>query len=131
MIEFRTADPLDVLLASDGAPGHSTELPILGVPVRFTSSARSVLAGIEAEYGHWRTVASTSPASDDVCALVRIDPDNARNAGPQETSADAVAQRISPRWIGADRIRIDTYDIAALADWTRHEAAARISPRLI
>jgi hypothetical protein len=52
---------------------HVLELPVLGITVTFTSSSPHVIAAIEGEYGHWRTLAETGGVISRSGAVVQID----------------------------------------------------------
>jgi hypothetical protein len=130
MTDARTADPLDRLLNPAG-PTLTLELAVLGVPVRFESDSPLVISAIEAEYGYWRSVAASEFPDDHARAVVRIGLDDVHTEQPQRDRDRTATRLISPRWVAEDRIAIETPDITAISDWTRHRAAAQVSGRLL
>lgn len=103
-------------------PGLRTRtLPVMGIPVRFETDARAVMAAVDDAFGAWRTapVDDAWPAGETVRVRIRVVPGAAEGHG-----------RVRQRW-AAERMWVRAGESRGVADIGRRMAVARVTPALV
>jgi len=108
-----SADPLqrDVWL------DHAVTLPVLGIPTRFASNARDVLAAVEESFGGWRAVDADAVAPARVRVVVH-----------EGEETHATVRHVCP---DAERLLVHTAGSMAVADPARGESVAYVTTALV
>ena len=103
---------------------YVVELPVLGVPVRFESNSAAAVAAVEDAFGMWRALRESpeliAPRSLRVRLIV-----HEGDEGP------APHAPVTCRMPDADRIIVHTPGSVGIADSSRREAIAYITPALL
>ena len=135
LIEFeRTDDPLLRNVALE----HRVELPVMGIPVRYSTNSPDVLGVIEESYGVWRVLQDqprfleTEPVSitvivyddgEDVVAVADAEQGGAVRAGEHA--------RLRYRVPDVDRLYITGPGCLAVTDVRRLEAIGYVTPAMV
>jgi hypothetical protein len=96
-------------------------LPVMGIPVRFETDARAVMAAVDDAFGAWRGAAVDDAWAEAAPVRVRI----RLVAGAAEGHAP-----LRQRWAGS-RMRVRAGESRGVADIARRTAVARVTPGLL
>src|SRR6266516_4236218 len=103
---------------------HVVELPVLGVPVRFESNSAAAIEVVEDAFGMWRALR----ASPELIAPLRL---RVRLIVHDGDEGGAPHAPVTCRMPDADRVVVHTPGSFGIADTSRGEAIAYVTPALL
>jgi len=103
---------------------HVVELPVLGVPVRFESNSTAAIEAVEDAFGMWRALR----ASPELIAPLRL---RVRLIVHDGDEGGAPHAPVTCRMPDADRVVVHTPGSFGIADTSRGEAIAYVTPALL
>src|SRR5207249_7460723 len=103
---------------------HVVELPVLGVPVRFESNSAAAIETVEDAFGVWRALR----ASPELIAPLRL---RVRLIVHEGDEGGALHAPVTCRMPDADRVILHTRGSFGIADCSRGEAIAYVTPALL
>src|SRR5258708_14779402 len=107
---------------------HVTELPVLGIPVRFESNSAAALAVVEEAFGIWRGLRTNPDLIAPLGVRVRL---IVHEGDERDGSRLASHAPVTCRMPDADRVILHTPGSVGIADTRRQEATAYITPALL
>lgn len=120
-LEFdRGADPLgrDVRLR------HETRIPVMGIPVRFSTNAAAVLELVDETFGPWRSLSGEKVEDDEEDVRIRV----VVEEGDEGEDSHAP---LSYRMPDSDRVLLSTPGSFGVADLRRREAVIYATATLV
>ncbi|MDQ3811619.1 MAG: hypothetical protein M3336_15165 [Chloroflexota bacterium] len=120
-VEFDAAtDPL----YRDVALRHTTELPVLGISVRFETNSATVLGAVEESFGRWRSLASHHDLLSPERVRIRL----IVQAGDERTTGRV---RLTYRVPDSERLLIQSPGSMAVTELSLREGLAYVTPQLV
>ena len=103
---------------------HVVELPVLGVPVRFESNSAAAIETVEDAFGMWRALRASPELIAPLSLRVRLIVHDGDEGGAPHAP-------VTCRMPDADRVVVHTPGSVAIADTSRGEAVAYVTPALL
>jgi len=103
---------------------HVVELPVLGVPVRFESNSAAAIEAVEDAFGVWRALRASPELIAPLSLRVRLIVHDGDEGGAPHAP-------VTCRMPDADRVVVHTPGSVAIADTSRGEAVAYVTPALL
>jgi len=128
MTDAMSFDPSPDVLYHGVALRHVTELPVLGIPVRYESNSATALAVVEEAFGVWRGLCANPHLIAPQGVRVRLIVHDGDERGAGAAGSHAL---VTCRMPDADRVIVHTPGSVGIADASRQEAIAYITPALL
>src|SRR6267378_1877587 len=128
MTDAMSFDPSPDVLYHGVALRHVTELPVLGIPVRYESNSATALAVVEEAFGVWRGLCANPHLIAPHGVRVRLIVHDGDERGAGAAGSHAL---VTCRMPDADRVIVHTPGSVGIADASRKEAIAYITPALL
>lgn len=105
------------------ALAHRTELPVLGIPVRFETDSDAIMAVVTDTFGVWRAARQSGGTHETTKVHVRL----MSHEGPEGEPHAPVTYHMPDR----QRLLLRTPGSVGHADLARHDAVAYVTPALV